>query len=124
MNTQAMESRTCRSCQGTGETPTDYGVVDCPDCGGGGVLPTRAVLIDWRARDIERALSVGQAADAADVKWLLAELRAARTALTEIVALAHDASDPDLIAQKIRFTGNGALGLYDPAAVPLGHRQS
>jgi hypothetical protein len=99
-----------------GEAATDFGPVDCPDCGGAGFLPSKSVLLDWRARDIERALARGGQVDASDVRFLLAELRAARTALMEIIALAHDAEDPDAIAQRIRFTANGALGLYDVAS--------
>lgn len=103
----------CKSCHGTGEAPTDYGIVDCPDCGGSGILPTHHVLVDWRARDIDRALAAGRPPGPADVRWLLAEVRSARTALTEIIALAHDANDPDSIALRIRFIANHALGLYD-----------
>ena len=102
----------CDSCAQTGEFPTDYGPVDCPDCGGSGFLPPRSVLVEWRARDIERCLGRGVHPEAGDVRWLLNELREARTALTEVVALAHDARDPDDIAVKIRFAANRALGLY------------
>jgi len=109
------EPPNCMSCQGTGEAPTDFGIVDCPDCGGSGLLPTHDVLVEWRARDIEQALGAGRALDLKDAKWLIAELRAARTALTEIVALAHDAHDPDAIALKIRFTAIRALGMYSVA---------
>lgn len=108
----------CNSCLGSGETPTDYGLVDCPDCGGAGVLPHRSVLVEWRARDIERALGKGTPVTPEHARWLLAELRTARRALTEIIALAHDTEDPDAIGQKIRFTANRALGLYD--VVPSG----
>ncbi len=108
-----VEAGRCESCLGTGETPTDYGVVDCPDCGGSGVLPTRNVLVEWRVRDIERGLTHGRAVAAEDLRWLMAELRNARTALTEIIALAHDANDPDSIALKIRFAANRALGMYE-----------
>jgi hypothetical protein len=85
-------------------------------------LPSRGVLVEWRARDIERAMGLGASAGAADVRWLIAELRNARAALTEIIALAHDAQDPDLIAQKIRFTANRALGVY--AVVPASDVQA
>jgi len=108
----------CSSCGGVGEVPTDFGPQDCPDCGGAGFLPSRAVLVEWRARDIERALSAGVDAAAVDVRWLLAELRAARHALTDIIALAHDIQDADSIAGRIRFTANRALGLYDVQAEP------
>ena len=93
--------------------PTESGPVDCPDCGGAGFLPSPNVLIEWRARDIDRALTAGWAQpDAADVRWLLAQLRIARTALTEIVALAHDVNDGDAIAMRIRVTAHRALGMH------------
>lgn len=107
--------RECLSCAATGERPTDYGSVDCPDCGGSGFLPSRSVHIDWRARDIERALSTGQLPEAAEVKWMLTELFNARRALTEIVALAHDVDGPDNISMGIRSIAHVALGLYDHA---------
>lgn len=103
----------CSSCRGTGETPTDYGTVDCPDCGGAGTLPSHSVLVDWRARDIERAIAKGQVPDGADVTWLISEVRRARGALTEIVALAHDVTDETSISGRIRFVANRALGLYE-----------
>jgi hypothetical protein len=108
---------TCVTCAGTGEFPTDRGLVDCPDCGGTGELPSRATLVDWRARDIDRAVTSGRELRAEDARWLVSELRAARGALTEIIALAHDINDPDAISQRIRFVANRALGLYQIGAV-------
>jgi hypothetical protein len=93
--------------------PSQHGPAACPDCGGSGKLPAKSVLVDWRSRDIERALSSGINVHASDVKFLLSELREARTALTEIIALAHDIDDPTGIAQRVRLTANRALGLYD-----------
>ena len=92
--------------------PTDSGPVDCPDCGGAGFLPSPNVLADWRARDIERRLTSGARPEPADARWLLAQLHIARTALTEIVALAHELNDPDGISLRIRAAANRALGLY------------
>jgi hypothetical protein len=66
--------------------------VDCPDCGG----------------------------TASDLRWLIAELRRARTALTEITSLAEDAGDSE-IARRLRVTAGQALELFEvsPAsAVP------
>jgi hypothetical protein len=97
--------------------PTESGPTDCPDCGGAGFLPSPNVLADWRARDIERALSEGGHPDAADVRWLLGQMRVARKALTEIVALAHDIHDPDEIAVRIRGTAHRALGLHIPEPI-------
>lgn len=103
----------CSSCLGSGEMPSDYGSADCPDCGGAGYLPSRHVLTDWRARDIERSLARRDSQEVEDLKWTVAEMRIARAALVEIVALAHDVQDNDVIAQRIRFVANRALGLYE-----------
>jgi hypothetical protein len=104
----------CMSCYGTGETVTNTGPADCPDCGGSGILPTRGVLIEWRARDVERAHGSGDDEAAVHVRWLVSELRSARGALNEIIALAHDLDeDSDRIAQRIRFVANRALGTYE-----------
>ena len=102
----------CTSCQGTGALPSDYGMMDCPDCGGAGYLPPRGVHTEWRARDIERGVELGQTPSANDVRWLLAELRNARSALTSVIALSHDIEDSEDIALRIRFTANRALGIY------------
>lgn len=112
MQARIPETSRCAGCLGSGETPTDYGMVDCPDCGGAGFLPSRNVLVEWRARDIERALSRGRTAENEDVRWLLAELRRARDALNEINSLANELDDEAGIATRIRFTANQALRLY------------
>jgi hypothetical protein len=112
------EPTNCESCFGTGEMPGDFGVVDCPDCGGAGTLPPRGVGVEWRAADILRAAESGEPVDPQHAKWLVAELRRARVALTEVVALAHDAPPDDSIALRIRFAANRALGLYEFRRVP------
>jgi hypothetical protein len=86
--------------------------VDCPDCGGSGALPHPNVLVEWRMRDIERARSGSNDAAASDICWLIAELRRARTALTEIASLAEDAGESE-IAQRIRVTAGEALELFE-----------
>ena len=93
--------------------PSDYGVVDCPDCGGAGELPPDGVRTEWRTADILRAAQRGEPIDPEHAKWLCSELRKARSALTEIIALAHDAPTEDQIALGIRFAANRALGLYE-----------
>jgi hypothetical protein len=108
----------CMTCYGTGEAATGTGPADCPDCGGSGVLPPRGVLVEWRARDVERAHAKGDDETAMHVRWLLAELRNARRALNEIIALAHDVDDEDRIAQRIRFVANRALGTYEVVPEP------
>ncbi len=113
MSEEDLAPGTCATCLGSGEAPTEFGIADCPDCGGGGVLPSPSVQVDWRARDIERALQCGASVEPEHVKWLIAELRRARVALTEIIALAHDASEQDQFALRVRFSANRALGLYE-----------
>jgi hypothetical protein len=56
---------------------------------------------------------------ASDLTWMLTELRQARAALTDVIALAHDIDDSDAIAQRIRFVANKALGLYETVSEPL-----
>ena len=92
MSQTANTTRQCQSCSGTGELGTDAGVVDCPDCGGAGLLPHPHTLVEWRIRDIERAQAAGREVVAGDVRWLVSELRRARAALTEIAALSSDAA--------------------------------
>jgi hypothetical protein len=108
----AFSQRQCNSCSGTGEVGTEVGLVDCPDCGGSGVLPHANVLVEWRARDIEKMRGAGTDAVASDIRWLIAELRRARTALTEIASLADDAGDSE-VAQRIRVTAGQALELFE-----------
>ncbi len=108
------QDRQCNSCLGTGEVGTEVGVVDCPDCGGSGVLPHPNVLVEWRARDIEKARGSGSDPAAQDIRWLIAELRRARTALTEIASLAEDMGHSEG-AQRILVTAGQALELFSLA---------
>jgi hypothetical protein len=111
--------RRCNSCSGSGEVGTEAGPVDCPDCGGSGVLPHPSVLVEWRVRDIERARAAGSDAAASDIRWLIAELRRARTALTEIASLAEDAGDSET-AQQLRVTVGQALELFEVSPASAG----
>jgi hypothetical protein len=108
----------CTTCGGSGELPTDFGPTDCPDCGGAGTLPSKATLVEWRARDIERSQASMSSPVAADLKWLVAELRIARGALNEVIALAHDIEDGNDIGRRIRFVANRALGTYPVTPLP------
>jgi hypothetical protein len=110
-NGTSYAQRQCNSCTGTGEVGTEVGPMDCPDCGGSGLLAHPNVLVEWRVRDIEKARAGGTDAVASDMRWLIAELRRARTALTEIASLAEDAGDTD-VAQRIRVTAGQALALF------------
>lgn len=114
--------RQCHSCLGTGEVGTESGPVDCPDCGGSGEQPDPHVAIEWRVRDIERTHDSARDGVSGDLRWLIAELRRARTALTEIASLAQEAGDSDIV-RRLRFTANRALELYPIGdAPPSGQR--
>ena len=110
---QRVSPEQCQSCLGTGEVGSEFGPGRCPDCGGAGFLPSPHVLVEWRARDIELGNGTGAHSAARDIRWLLAELRRARDALTEIHALANELDDDGGISTRIRFTANQALRLYD-----------
>jgi hypothetical protein len=111
MTTSSQQVPSCHSCGGAGEVATDFGPTDCPDCGGAGYLPEKRALVEWRLRDIERAIGAGIPPASIDVRWMISELRASRKALTEVIAFAHDAEDPDGIAMKIRIVASRVLGL-------------
>jgi hypothetical protein len=107
-------ARTCRSCHGQGTLPAEVGPVPCPDCGGAGTLPTRDVLVEWRIAEIERVHGGGADEVSPHVRWLAFELRRARRALVQVIALSQELEDTHPIAQRIRFVTNDALGLYEP----------
>lgn len=87
------------------------------------MLPTQNVLVEWRAREIERLLCSGDDQVAHDVRWLIFELRRARSALTQLLVLTEELdADASVSAparspvQQMRFIANDALGLYSVAA--------
>jgi hypothetical protein len=113
--------KTCETCYGEGQVPTDEGMVACPDCGGAGSLATTATLVEWRLREIERVHGGGVSEMAMDVKWLAFELRRARDALTELLTLTDELPDSS-VATRLRFIANSALRMYEvqDAADPIG----
>lgn len=106
----------CLTCYGQGETATEWGVSACPDCGGSGALPPRDTLVEWRLRAIEKGYLPSDSSTAQDVAWLAFELRRARHALTQILALSQElgqeSSSDERLAVRLRFLANDALGLY------------
>jgi hypothetical protein len=101
----------CGNCYGQGQVPTDDGPVACPDCGGVGTLPGNGVMVEWRALEIERLHGVGNEQIAQDIRWLIFEVRRARSALTNLLALTEDLGD-DPTTRQMRFIVNEALTLY------------
>ncbi len=109
-------ARACQTCQGEGTVGSELGPVACPDCGGSGTLPGRDVLIEWRVTEIERVHGGKTDEVSQHIRWLAFELRKARQALSQVIALSSEPEADDSIAQRLRFIANDALGLYE--AVP------
>lgn len=91
--------------------------MDCPDCGGSGVLPGRDVLVEWRIAEIERVHAGSSEEVAPHVRWLAFELRRARQALVKVMTLTEELDADQAVVQRMRFIVNETLGLYEPAAV-------
>lgn len=108
---EAPSSRICVSCLGTGEMGSEVGLESCPDCGGAGYLPSYDVLVDWRARDIERSHEARDSSAKSDIQWLAAELRRARAALLSVFTLANEGEDSE-VKRAIRFAANRVLQIH------------
>jgi hypothetical protein len=108
----AANGEKCQTCYGEGEVPTDDGPVACPDCGGAGTLPHPDTLIEWRLREIEVVHTAPGSEMANDLRWLAFELRRARAALTELLAMVDELDDSPM-STRMRFVASRALSLYD-----------
>jgi hypothetical protein len=107
-----MATAQCATCYGSGEWVSDQGPTVCPDCFGDGTAPASGNKMEWRLREIERR-TVGSGPEiAADVRWLVHEVRRTRDALVHIMARCQDADEGDRLAEDVKFRANDALGLY------------
>jgi hypothetical protein len=104
----------CLTCYGAGETVTENGPQVCPDCFGEGKALSHGTKLEWRLRDIERTYRAAERETAADVVWLIHELRHSREALLRILALCHDVEGSDPALRDVKYEANQALGLYEP----------
>jgi hypothetical protein len=107
-------ARACQTCHGEGSVGSELGAARCPDCGGTGTLPGRDVLVEWRVTQIERVHGGKSDEVSGHIRWLAFELRKARQALNQVIALSAELDEEHAIAQRIRFVANDALGLYQP----------
>jgi len=80
------------------------------------VLPHPYTLVEWRLREIEQRHGSQSSETAKAMQWLAFELRRAREALTELLALS-DELDESPARSRMRFIANRALSLYDVTAV-------
>jgi hypothetical protein len=119
--TSDKSSEPCNSCYGQGVTATEHGPLTCSDCAGVGSLPSNMVRTEWRLRELERIYSaadsgissVDTGAAAQDLRWLVSEVRRARGALLQILAVTDDTdlvADPTLT--RIKFLANEVLSIY------------
>jgi hypothetical protein len=102
----------CLTCHGTGMTASDDGPLRCTDCFGEGTALGLGARLEWRLRAIEGAHREARGESAADIAWLVHELRATREALVRIMARCQDADDSDETARAVHHLVNEALGLY------------
>jgi hypothetical protein len=100
-------SSPCTTCYGTGEVVNEQGAMACPDCFGDG----GGAKIEWHLRELERRYA-GTGETAADVQWLIHEVRRCRETLIRILTLSQDADESDELARRIKFQVNEALALY------------
>ncbi len=105
---------TCLTCYGAGETATELGPRACADCFGEGKALGGGAKLEWRLRDLERECDRSGGAPAADVLWLVHELRRGQRTLLQILARCQDADDANALARDIKFEANAALGVYEP----------
>jgi hypothetical protein len=102
----------CTTCYGMGEVVTEQGAVACPDCFGDGRSPGRGARIEWRLRVLDQQSAAAGDERAADVKWLIHELRHCREALIRILTLCQDADESNELLRDVKFQANDALGVY------------
>ena len=102
----------CVSCYGEGVISGITGPEPCPDCGGVGALPSSNTLAERRLRDLESEYARHGGQIESDMRWLVDEVRRSRHALIQILAAAQDADSEDVLAARVRFLANGAIGLY------------
>ncbi len=111
----------CLTCYGSGEVATDRGPETCPDCFGESTQLNQRTRTEWRLSALERAYRNTPRETAADVLWLVHEVRRSHQALVRILARCQDAPDSDPVSQYVRFEVNETLGLYEaatPSIVP------
>jgi hypothetical protein len=105
------EKERCTPCYGTGEIVTEQGALACPDCFGDG----RGAKVEWRLRSLDKQYGAIEGELAADMRWLIHEVRRYREALVQILSRCQDADESDPLATDVKYQANEALGLYVPS---------
>jgi len=87
-------------------------MTSCPDCDGTGKVGDVYLRTEHHLREVEARASRLSGETAADVSWLVTELRRTREALLKVLTAAQDASESDDLNARIRFEANEALQIY------------
>ena len=103
---------TCLTCLGAGEVSSERGIAGCPDCDGTGKVGDVYLRTEHQLREVEMRASRLSGEAAADVTWLVGELRRARSALMKVLTAAQDGNEGDDLNKRIRFEANEALKIY------------
>jgi hypothetical protein len=103
---------TCLTCLGGGEVSSERGISGCPDCDGTGKVGDVYLRTEHQLREIEARSARLSGEAAADVIWLVGELRRSRQALLKALTAAQDGNDGDDLIARIRFEANEALKIY------------
>ncbi len=109
---EQITQETCLTCLGAGETSSERGPARCPDCDGTGKVGDVYLRTEHQLREIEMRASRLSGEAAADVAWLVGQLRASRAALLKVLTAAQDGSENDDLNKRIRFEANEALKIY------------
>ncbi len=102
---------TCLTCLGSGEVSSERGLAGCPDCDGTGKVGDVYRRAEQQVREIEVRASRLTGEAAADVGWLIGELRRSRSALLKVLTAAQEVEGDELI-KRIRFVANESLQIY------------
>jgi hypothetical protein len=103
----------CLTCYGAGEIAGENGPRTCPDCFGEATELSHHTRNEWRLSALEQTYRNSGGEPAADVLWLVHEVRRSQEVLVRILARCQDAPDSDTVAQYVRYEANQALGFYE-----------
>src|SRR5690606_10590851 len=98
-----IEEGTCLTCLGTGEVSSERGLARCDDCDGSGKIGTTFDRNEQRMRQIEAKVSRLGGETEQDVRWLIGELRRARSSLLSIMSLAQEGGLDEESLKRVRF---------------------
>lgn len=105
-------TETCLTCLGGGEVSSERGVSTCPDCDGTGKVGDVYVRTEHHLREVEARVARMSGEAAAEVGWLVVELRRTRQAMLKVLTAAQDAGESNDLIARIRFEANEALKIY------------